>query len=64
MRTHARLVVRYANGTWFGWAVSSQSIDVLAATLEPAVDNGHRELAFLAIFAWALGVFRYALMAI
>src|SRR5690606_8374791 len=36
------------------------SIAVLAATLEPSVDLGRRELALLAVFSWSVGVFLYA----
>ncbi|MGV8976737.1 MAG: tellurite resistance/C4-dicarboxylate transporter family protein [Cellulomonas sp.] len=55
-----RPVVQYANGTWFIWVVASQSIAVLAAGLEPAVSDGRRELALLAVFSWSVGVFLYA----
>lgn len=59
-----RPVLRYANGTWFIWVVASQSIAVLSATLEPSVDFGRRELALLAVFSWAVGVFLYAAVGI
>jgi tellurite resistance protein TehA-like permease len=49
-----------ANGTWFIWAVASQSIAVLAATLEPSVGTGRRELALLAVVSWSVGIFLYA----
>jgi tellurite resistance protein TehA-like permease len=32
---------------------------VLAATLEPALGQGRRELALLAVFSWSVGVFLY-----
>lgn len=53
-------ILQYANGTWFIWVVASQSIAVLAATLEPSVDLGRRELALLAVFSWSVGIFLYA----
>jgi tellurite resistance protein TehA-like permease len=56
----ARPVLQHANGTWFIWVVASQSIAVLSAALEPAIDAGRRELALLAVFSWAVGVFLYA----
>ncbi len=59
-----RAVLRHANGTWFIWVVASQSIAVLAATLEPSVDTGRRELALLAVFSWSVGIFLYAAAAI
>jgi len=55
-----RPVLQYANGTWFIWVVASQSVAVLAATLEPEVGTGRRELALLAVFSWSVGVFLYA----
>jgi tellurite resistance protein TehA-like permease len=55
-----RPVVAGANGTWFIWVVASQSVAVLAAGLEPAVADGRRELALLAVFSWSVGVFLYA----
>jgi tellurite resistance protein TehA-like permease len=53
-------VLQYANGTWFIWVVASQSVAVLAATLEPEVGTGRRELALLAVFSWSVGLFLYA----
>lgn len=58
---HARRpLLHFANGTWFIWAVASQSVAVLAAALEPTVTNGRSELALLAVFAWSVGIFLYA----
>ncbi len=54
-----RPVVAAANGTWFIWAVASQSVAVSAATLEPVFDTVRRELAVLAIVSWSVGVFLY-----
>jgi tellurite resistance protein TehA-like permease len=47
-------VLQYANGTWFIWVVASQSVAVLAATLEPEVGTGRRELipALVAAGVW------------
>ncbi len=55
-----RPVLQDANGTWFIWVVASQSIAVLAAAVEPSVLVGRRELALLAVFSWAVGIFLYA----
>lgn len=58
---HARRpVLQGANGTWFIWVVASQSVAVLAAALQPAVESGRRELDLLAVFSWSVGVFLYA----
>lgn len=59
-RARIEPVLPAANGTWFIWVVASQSVAVLAAVLEPSVDTGRRELAALAVFSWAVGVFLYA----
>lgn len=40
--------------------VASQSVAVAAATLEPVVTSGRRELALLAVFSRSVGVFLYA----
>ncbi len=48
-----------ANGTWFIWAVASQSVAVLAATLEPMIDAWRPALALLAVFSWSVGAFLY-----
>ena len=55
-----RPVVAAANGTWFIWVVASQSVAVLASTLEPAAHTGKEELDLLAVFSWSVGVFLYA----
>ncbi|GAA3910951.1 tellurite resistance/C4-dicarboxylate transporter family protein [Microbacterium invictum] len=48
-----------ANGTWFIWAVASQSIAVLAATLEAEFEVGRNAMALLAVFSWSVGTFLY-----
>lgn len=48
-----------ANGTWFIWAVASQSIAVLAATLEVELEAWRQWMALLAVFSWSVGVFLY-----
>ncbi len=55
-----RPVMQTANGTWFIWVVASQSIAVLAATLEVEFADYRRELAVLAVFSWSVGIFLYA----
>jgi tellurite resistance protein TehA-like permease len=59
-----RPALQRANGTWFTWVVASQSVAVLAATLEPALGQGRRELALLAVFSWSVGVFLYGAVAV
>lgn len=57
-RSHPSLVS--ADGTWFVWVVASQSVAVLAATLEPAYDSLKAPLAVLAVFTWSIGLAHYA----
>lgn len=48
-----------ANGTWFIWAVASQSIAVLAATLEVELAAWRTPMGLLAVFSWSVGTFLY-----
>ncbi|MFA7266320.1 MAG: tellurite resistance/C4-dicarboxylate transporter family protein [Candidatus Nanopelagicales bacterium] len=59
-RPRPRAVLAEANGTWFIWAVGSQSVAVLAATLEPVASIAQRELALVAVFSWSVGAVLYA----
>ncbi len=55
-----RTALSTANGTWFIWAVGgSQSIAVLAATLEVELTTARPALALLAVFSWSVGTFLY-----
>lgn len=53
-------VLLAANGTWFIWAVATQSVAVLAATLQPTAGDWRGLLTLLAVFSWSIGVFLYA----
>lgn len=55
-----RPVLITANGTWFIWVVASQSVAVVAATLEPHSEHLRHELAVLAVMSWSVGIFLYA----
>lgn len=57
-------VIAEVNGTWFIWAVATQSVAVLSATLEPTVQAGRAALAFLAVFCWSVGIFLYGAAAV
>ena len=50
-------IVAAANGTWFMWAVGGQSISLAGGTL--AGLDGGTLLPFVAVVAWALGLFLY-----
>lgn len=55
----ARPVLRSANGTWFIWVVASQSVAIVAASLEPVAHDSRALLAVLAILSWSVGIFLY-----
>ena len=55
-----RPALAQACGSWFVWAVASQSVAVLAGSLEPMVGTGRVQLALLAVVAWSVGVVCYA----
>jgi tellurite resistance protein TehA-like permease len=57
-------VIAEVNGTWFIWAVATQSVAVLSATLEPTVRTGRATLALLAVFCWSVGIFLYGAAAV
>ncbi|MGW5360725.1 tellurite resistance/C4-dicarboxylate transporter family protein [Actinopolymorpha pittospori] len=59
-----RPLMAHANGTWFVWVVASQTVAVLAATLESTAGFGREEFALLAVLSWAVGVFLYAVVGI
>jgi len=54
-----RPVLITANGTWFIWAVASQSVAVAAASIEPIYEGPRLLLSILAIMSWSVGVFLY-----
>jgi tellurite resistance protein TehA-like permease len=55
-----RPLIATANGTWFDWVVSSQSVAIAATAMEPVAGDYRSGLALLAVVAWAVGVFLYA----
>lgn len=57
-RSH-RPTVRNANGSWFLWVVSSQSVATMAAILERHLHAAEHLFAMLAVVAWSVGVFLY-----
>jgi tellurite resistance protein TehA-like permease len=52
------------NGTWFVWAVASQSCAVLAATLEVRIPELAQVLSVIAILFWGIGVVLYAVIGV
>lgn len=51
------------NGTWFIWSVASQSIAVLAASLEPTAPSGISDaLSIIAVLSWGIGLILYGVI--
>lgn len=59
----AKPVAIHSDGTWFLWVVATQSVAVLAGSLEPMVSTGRKELALLAVFCWSVGSGLYLIVA-
>ncbi|HET8600937.1 MAG TPA: tellurite resistance/C4-dicarboxylate transporter family protein [Segeticoccus sp.] len=55
-----RPLIATANGTWFDWVVSSQSVAIAATALAPAAGSARTGVALLAVVAWSVGIFLYA----
>ncbi len=56
-------ILARANGTWFIWAVASQSLAIGVAKVQPYVSPGTRWVGILAVLSWSVGVILYAAMA-
>ncbi len=57
-------VLSGVDGTWFIWAVASQSVAVLAAGLEPELGGIRELLSVVAILSWGVGLILYATIGI
>ncbi|MGB4136716.1 MAG: tellurite resistance/C4-dicarboxylate transporter family protein [Microbacterium sp.] len=54
-------ILARTDGTWFIWAVASQSLAVGMSQLQPSVGaEGARWVGLLAVLAWSVGVILYA----
>jgi tellurite resistance protein TehA-like permease len=62
LRRPTKSVLRDVNGTWFVWAVASQSVAVLAASLEPHLRGIRNLLSVIAILSWSVGLILYAVI--
>ncbi len=50
------------NGTWFIWSVASQSVAVLAASLEPTAGALSDALSIIAVLSWGIGLILYGVI--
>lgn len=64
-RTRTNPLIASASGSWFVWVVASQSVAVVAASLEPVLDARFSPaLATLAVLTWSIGLVLYAAAAV
>lgn len=64
MTRDGKQILARVNGTWFIWAVASQSLAIGMSQLRPQVDTSVAQwVGLLAVLAWSVGVILYAAMA-
>lgn len=56
--------LRDVNGTWFIWPVASQSVALVAASLEPLARASAELLAIVAVLSWSVGLVLYAVIGV
>ena len=56
--------LRDVNGTWFIWPVASQSVALVAASLEPLATLSAELLAIIAVLSWSIGVVLYGVIGV
>lgn len=64
MTRDGRPILARTNGTWFIWAVASQSVAVALTTVMPVVTGGQVLIGLIAVLSWSVGVVLYAGIAI
>lgn len=64
MTRDGKPILARTNGTWFIWAVASQSLAVGMAQIQPHLGSGTRWVGILAVLSWSVGVALYAGVAI
>ncbi|WP_245723500.1 tellurite resistance/C4-dicarboxylate transporter family protein [Paramicrobacterium humi] len=55
-------ILKGVNGTWFIWSVASQSVAVLAASLEPTAGIMSDALSIVAVLSWGIGLILYGVI--
>ncbi|GAB3801051.1 tellurite resistance/C4-dicarboxylate transporter family protein [Humibacter antri] len=56
--------LRDVNGTWFIWPVASQSVALVAASIEPLAARSAELLAIIAVLSWSIGVVLYGVIGV
>lgn len=64
MTRDGKPILARTNGTWFIWAVASQSLAICMAQIQPHVGQGAKWVGILAVLSWSVGVALYAGIAI
>lgn len=57
-------ILARVNGTWFIWAVASQSLAIGLSVVQPYVVSGASLIGLLAVLTWSVGVALYAGVAV
>lgn len=57
-------ILARTNGTWFIWAVASQSLAISMSQAQPYFDTGAQWVGMLAVLSWSVGIALYAGIAI
>ncbi len=60
MTRDGKPILARTNGTWFIWAVASQSLAIGMAQAQPPLPAGARWVGILAVLSWSVGVVLYA----
>lgn len=60
MTRDGKPILARTNGTWFIWAVASQSLAIGMAQIQPYFEAGNRWIGMLAVLSWSVGVVLYA----
>lgn len=55
-------ILKGLNGTWFIWSVASQSVAVLASSLEPTAGAMSDALSIVAVLSWGIGLILYGVI--
>ncbi|WP_313812704.1 tellurite resistance/C4-dicarboxylate transporter family protein [Glutamicibacter sp.] len=64
MTRDGRPILARTNGTWFIWAVSSQSVAIGMSVIQPYVTSGKYLIGLLAVMSWSVGVALYVGIAV
>jgi tellurite resistance protein TehA-like permease len=62
MTRDGKPILARTNGTWFIWAVASQSLAVGMAQIQPYLPEGTLWVGVLAVLSWSVGVALYAVV--